>query len=495
MSDLLTAAQMKAADQQEIERGTPSQVLMERAARAALRILEKEFDTTRVLFLCGSGNNGGDGFAMARLFSELGGSAHVCYTGPWLNNTPDRQKMSVECARQLSLLPSTVPVTKNAPIDGMTAVVDAIFGIGLTRDITGEISELISTLNKAQIPTLAIDIPSGIQSDSGSIAGVALRATHTVAIAALKYGHLLYPGASFCGKLHTVDIGIPTPNATASTLEKALLSELPPRPIRAHKGIFGRVLVIGGSVGMSGAGYLCARAAYRTGAGLVEIYAPEENRIIYQTQLPEALLTRYDPTAPDLQALQASLARAGSIAIGMGLGTSETTLQLLECVLQNARCPLLLDADALNVLAMAPHLLPLLRAYPASVVLTPHLGEAGRLLALPLAQVSADLPRYAAAICERTGAVTVLKDARTWITDGTQQAINTFGNSGMATGGSGDVLAGVIAALLAVCKDPFLAAKLGVLAHALAGDAARACCGEHGMMASDILDGLCKVLP
>jgi NAD(P)H-hydrate epimerase len=245
---------------------------------------------------------------------------------------------------------------------------------------------------------------------------------------------------------------------------------------------------------MSGAAYFAAKAAYRTGAGLVEILCPEENRVIYQTQLPEALLTLYDPHAPDKNKIRDAIDRADAIAIGMGLGTEPLTQMLLEITLNRAKVPLLLDADALNTLAEARELYPLLLAYPSPKVITPHLGEAARLLSTPIMKISADLPTYAELLHRRTDAIAVLKDARTVICDGTHTSLNTFGSSGMATGGSGDVLAGIITALLASTPSPYLAAELGVLIHALAGDAAAAKCGTRATMASDILDGLCEVL-
>lgn len=494
MATILTAAEMKAADGQEISRGTPSRILMERAARAALSILKKHFPTERVLFLCGGGNNGGDGLAMARFFAEEGGNATVCYAGAWQKNTPDTAKMSAECAVQLSLLPASVSVLKELSLDGVSAVVDALFGIGLTREIGGELADLIQSINASGIPVLAVDIPSGVDTDTGSVRGIAIRAAHTVSMAAYKFGHFLFPGTLLCGKVHLADIGIPVPTDAAHLLEKSDLTRLPPRPARAHKGTFGRVLVIGGSYAMSGAAYLTAKAAYRAGAGLVEIFAPEQNRIIYQTQLPEALLTVYDPENLDKNALRAAIDRADAIAIGMGLGNAPIVTKLVDTVLSRAKVPVVMDADALGELARGGEIRARLAPCKAPLILTPHLGEAARLSACSIPQISHTLIPTATQMARELAAVTVLKDARTVITDGVHLSLNAYGNSGMATGGSGDVLAGVIAAFLAAGVAPFPAAELGVLAHALAGDAAKALHGSHGLMASDIIDALSKVL-
>lgn len=494
MATVLNAAQMKAADEKEISRGTPSRTLMERAAKAALAVLKEHFPTERVLFLCGGGNNGGDGLAMARFFAEEGGNALVCYAGTWQNGTPDTQKMSAECAAQYALLPPDLPVQRELALEGVSAVADALFGIGLTREIVGEQAELIQSINASSIPVLAVDIPSGVDADSGAVRGVAIRATHTVSMAAYKFGHFLFPGTLLCGKLHLADIGIPVPQDAARLLEERDLSLLPPRPARAHKGTFGRVLVIGGCYGMSGAAYLAAKAAYRAGAGLVEILSPEANRVIYQTQLPEALLTLYDPENLDKSTLRAAIDRADAIAIGMGLGNAPIVTKLLDTVLSRAKVPVVVDADALNELSRGGEIRARLATCKAPLILTPHLGEAARLLECRIPQIAAD-PVGAATVMARTlAAVTVLKDARTVITDGVHLSLNAKGNSGMATGGCGDVLAGVIAAFLAAGVPPYQAASLGVLAHAMAGDAAMEKRGSHALMASDVIEALSQVL-
>ena len=495
MAVILHAAEMRAADEKEIGRGTPSRTLMERAAKAALRVLKEHFITEKVLFVCGSGNNGGDGLAMARFFAEEGGNATVCYVGTWQNGAPDTAKMSEECARQLSLLPKDVCVCDTPSFDGVSAVVDAIFGIGLSRGITGEIAEAIERINASSIPVLAVDIPSGINADTGAICSIAIRAVHTVSMAAYKFGHFLFPGTLLCGTVHLADLGIPVPGNAAHLLVEDDLSRLLPRPKRAHKGTFGRVLVIGGSVGMSGAAYLAAKAAYRAGAGLVEIFAPAENRIIYQTQLPEALLTLYDPNALDKNALRAAIERADAIAIGMGLGDTPVVTQLVDTVLTRAKVPVVVDADALNELVRGGEIRARLAGCKAPLILTPHLGEASRLLEQSIPQIAADPIHAARQMARSFAAVCALKDARTTVTDGMHLSLNVKGNSGMATGGCGDVLAGVITALAASGLPPFTAAELGVLSHAMAGDVAKEKCGSHGLMASDVIDALCRVLP
>ena len=496
MTELLTAAEMRAADERTIADGTPSQILMERAAKAALTILEAEFDTAHTLFLCGNGNNGGDAFAMARFLAEKGGRATVHYLGKkTADGAPDIAAMSTECARQYSLLPDDVTVSPTLELQGVTAVVDGIFGIGLTRPIEEPIKSVIEAVKASGIPVLALDIPSGVNADTGAVMGIALPATHTVSMAAPKWGQHLYPGTLLCGKLTVADIGIHAEKFKGNLIQKSDLYALPSRPARAHKGTFGRVLVIGGAVGMSGAAYFTAKAALRSGAGLVEIFAPHDNRIIYQTQLPEALLTLYDPASLDESILKAAISRADAVAIGMGLTQSEVAARMVACALTNTDKTLIVDADALNLIAQNPTLMAHCAARFAPTILTPHLGEMSRLTGLPIPLLAADLPHHADEFAKTMNAVVVLKDARTVIADGKSLYLNTYGNSGMATGGSGDVLAGVIASFAAQGASPTDAARLGVLAHALAGDAAKEARGNHGLMASDIIDGICAVLP
>lgn len=271
------------------------------------------------------------------------------------------------------------------------------------------------------------------------------------------------------------------------------LKMLPARPARSHKGSFGRVVLLCGSRGMAGACYLAGLAAYRMGAGLVELVTPESNRTILQTLLPEAIVTPYDDESPSLRTVTAAVARADALVIGCGLGTSATSASVLETALTYADAPTLLDADALNLIAKRPHLRSLVRG----CIITPHPMEASRLFHLPVEQILSDLPAHAKKFAEELDCVCVLKDHRTAVADGKHPIFcNTSGNSGMATGGSGDVLSGLIGGILAQQKqrgeiDLYLAATLGVYLHGLCGDRAAARMSEYAVMASD----LCAALP
>lgn len=522
MLPLLTAAQMRACDEYTIhQKGIPSQVLMERAARAAIEVLRSEpdlnmTDRTHVVLLCGSGNNGGDGFAMARFLFEDGVDAIVCYAGEWQRDVPNEQKMSIECARQyrlwrdcggktIHILPRFRPKR--------TLVVDALFGIGLCREIEGIAAQWIQEVSFHGCPVLAIDIPSGVQADSGRVQACALHATVTATIGEVKRGLLLYPAAQYVGKLRVCDIGVDAqclldiPDAQPwggwymTGVED--VSDLLYRPPYAHKGTFGRVVVIGGSSGMSGAPYFAAKSAYRAGAGLVEIFTDEANRIPLQTLIPEAVLTLFSPDAlPSDEQWLHLFNRADSVVLGCGLGQSDAALHIVEATLRQCKKPLILDADALNLIAAHKPLQALMTARNTPTVITPHMGEAARLSGRTIAELAEDPFAASASLAKQYHAVCVLKDARTVISNGKLYWIQSHGNSGMATGGSGDCLAGVIGCLYAKTRSwestPGFIAAAGVLIHAIAGDLAAQRLGESAVMASDIAnaigDALKKVL-
>lgn len=279
--------------------------------------------------------------------------------------------------------------------------------------------------------------------------------------------------------------------ATRFTYDKSALSSLPARPKRSNKGTFGQLAVVGGSVGMSGAAYFSAKAAYRMGCGLVRIISPSENRVIYQTQLPEAVLTLYDAEAPDERDIKNAVCRASAVVLGVGLGMSDTAKKLLLYTLDAANSPIVIDADGLNLIAADKELL---KKLPKNTIVTPHAVEMSRLTGVPVAAVLDDIAGISERFAEEYGIVCVMKDANTAVSDGQRTMINASGNSGMATGGSGDVLSGIIASLLAEGMTPFDAAALGVYIHGLAGDIAAKALSEYSVMASDIIEAIPSVL-
>lgn len=518
---ILTSDLMRRCDTHTINtHAVPSQSLMERAAQGVVTYMEEHahlFFATgdRVLVLCGNGNNGGDGFAAARFLQE---GTHgkprrvsVCYCGK-LNSdgSPDKTHMSVECARQYDYVQQVlIPVFSPAQVAHSLAhadtVVDALFGIGLCRPIEGALAALIDAVNDRHIPVLAVDIPSGIHSDTGEIMGTAIRATATVTMQVLKTGMLLYPGADQCGEIKVCDIGVDlSPAAEHSVFladRRILTAVMPPRHRRTHKGTYGQLALVCGSHGMAGAAVLAAKAALRSGAGLVRAVTPECNREIMQVSCPEAVLSCYDPASPDLKSLTSRLSSCDGAVIGCGLGTSQASLTLLGSLLEilpiRPDFPVVLDADALNLIAKNPRLwnTRLLSDGRGQVIITPHPMEMARLTGKAVGEILTSLPETAVAFAEAHGVTVVLKDAHTVIAspDGTLY-ICPFGNSGMAKGGCGDVLAGILGALAVQSRGSIgqgltfaNVAAAGVTLHALAGDAAAEAHGEYAMTPSDMI--------
>ena len=485
MRYLLTSEQMKTCDRTEIEHyGVPSVVLMERAALAVRDVILNRYpDVTDILVICGSGNNGGDGFAVARLLNMEGKRADVLFVGK-------HDRMTQETALQAEIFNrhgGTV-LPDESGVKGYGLIVDALFGIGLCREVIGRYADLIHAVNRSDTPVVAVDIPSGINADDGHVLGCAVRSEVTVTMAFPKLGLMLYPGAEYCGEVIVADIGITSAGLREEavvSLERSDLSGLlPVRSRTANKGTYGKLLLIAGTVNMAGAACLAAEAAYRTGCGLVCVYSHEENRVILQTSLPEAIY------APWSDALDGWLAWADAVAIGPGLGRSERSLELLSQLLNDWTGPLVIDADALNLMASHPELKP---ESSASSVITPHPGEMARLLNAGAMDeqitVSAIVSSPVSTACEyarRSGFITVLKGARTVISDGEEIYLNLTGNEGMATGGSGDTLTGIIGSLLAQGMIPMEAAKAGALLHGAAGDAAAEDLGTRSILAGDL---------
>lgn len=515
-SPILTAAQMTACDRYTIEiLGIPSRTLMERAAAKAARFLLSRPDLFLegpVLVLCGAGNNGGDGFAMARFLTDgsLGQrrETRILYLGRRLaNGEPDPCSMSEECRRQYSLAAEAgVPILTagegETALRGAVAAVDAVFGIGLDRPITGESATWLRTVGERRIPTLAVDIPSGIRADTGEILGYALPAAATVTMQALKPGLLLYPGAELCGEITVAELGIdltPAKPPYAHLADEAVLRRaLPPRPRRSHKGTYGTLALLCGSAGMSGAAVLAARAALRCGVGLARVLTPEVNRTVLQITVPEATVSVYATPGE-----AAGSAGAEGLVAGCGLGFTPEGREVLRAVLDapgDPTMPLVLDADGLNHLAADPTLWQTARlsAVGRHTVFTPHPLEMARLTGCSVSDLLADLPGAALSYARERGVTVVLKDAHTVIAspDG-ELFICTAGNAGLAKGGSGDTLAGIIGALLTqnrrrLGQEVTVAqvAAAGVYLHAAAADRAARELGEYGLLAGDVIDRL-----
>ena len=497
MKYLVTAKEMRRYDANAAEKiGIPAVVLMERAALAALQSIrkycaraygpdEKEALQT-ALIMAGTGNNGADGLALARLLCEDGFAVEL-----WTVGGPEKaSKLWQLQKRILESYPVKLSTKPEKP--EYTVTVDALFGVGLSREITGEYREALEIFGEIAGHRIALDMPSGVDSDTGRIRGEAVRADETVTFGFAKRGLLLYPGCEYAGRVTVADIGI-SPRCFLGEKPGMFFCDepvgelLPRRQKDGNKGTFGKVLLIAGSRNMAGAAILAARAAYRIGAGMVKIITPKDNRVIVQETLPEALLGEPED-------MDTGMAWADVIAIGPGIGRDETALTCLKKAIEESDKPLLVDADGLNLLSENPQYLRRLAEQGKSgreTVLTPHVGELARLTGKTVAELKEDLARCGCETAEETHAVVAAKDARTLVcAEGRPICLNVSGNCGMATAGSGDVLAGIIAGMMAQGLDAFSASVAGVRIHGLAGDAASSRLGEHSCMAGDIVDML-----
>ena len=492
MRYLPNGKQMSEADAHTIhEIGIPSLVLMERAALQIVETMHKKnISTEKSLIVCGSGNNGGDGFAVARLLTEQGKHADVLFAGK-------ETSLSEECRCQKQIVENMgISVFTEFPDEEYTVIIDAVFGVGLCREITGHYKDVIDWMNLQDAEKVAVDIPSGICAATGKILGTAFRADLTVCMACVKLGCELFPGKSYAGESIPVAIGI-DPKYFSNRLDVCYTFDkndlgklLPSRMMNSHKGSYGKVLMITGSPGMAGAAFLSACAAYTVGAGLVQIYTASENRLALQELLPEAIISCYD--SYDDSQLSHLLDWADVVCIGCGLGMGQISEKILKNVLKNVSCPCVIDADGLNLLSRN---IELLNQCCAPVILTPHMKEMSRLTGYSVQELKDNRRELLRKYTEKVHAVCVLKDSRTLVKapEG-RLMINTTGNAAMAKAGSGDVLAGMITGLMAQHMRPDDAAVLGVYLHGLCGDHARKELGSYSVLAGDLLKMLGRTL-
>lgn len=504
MRYLLTGKQAKAVDAYSMEKmKIPSMVLMERAALAvAQSIQEMTDDSEPVLAVCGMGNNGADGVAAARILYLRGYSVQVVLVGN-LQKASRELAAQVEIARNLGV-PVLMGEQDELPVSG-AAVIDALFGVGLAREVTGTPGQWTDRINRWREEgrvrcVVSVDLPSGIDADTGAVMGRAVRADRTVTFGWEKLGTALYPGRDYGGEVTIAEIGFPREAIRHLAQEPALaygiedLERIPPRKAYSNKGTFGRILIVAGSKHMCGAAYLSALAAYRMGAGLVKILTVQENRPVLQQLLPEAILATY--TQSQLiegreefrQMIDAQCQWADVVIMGPGLGSEEYVEYLVEDILTAACTPVVVDADGLNTIAAHPYLTSY---FTENLIITPHLGEMSRLTGQPVSEIQKDLVSCARNYALRYGLTCVLKDAATVVAsrDG-EIYVNTSGNSAMAKAGSGDVLSGVIGALLALGMEEKEAARLGAYLHGRAGDLAEKEGGPHGLLARELADYL-----
>lgn len=517
---LVSSEEMKRYDRNTIEYfGIPPLVLMERAALAAAEEIERRCELgKRVLVVAGCGNNGGDGIAIGRLLLLRGYEVEIWLIG-------NRERCSEETARQLEIIEKYgCPVQNKIENGEYDIIVDALFGIGLSRNVEGVYAQAIEEINRRNAYVCAVDIPSGIHTDTGAVMGMAVKADFTVTFAFEKLGHILYPGCLYAGEVVCRQIGI----TKESFLDKGgkepkvyswqgpVRTLLPHREAAGNKGTFGKVLVIAGSINMSGACELCAKSAYRMGAGMVKVVTPEENRLIIQQKVPEALLMTYRVRGEGsgmetgdgrvtgeslrqekfeqemIEKMQQAYDWADVIAIGPGIGLGVEAKMLLTWSVMRTDKPLVIDADGINLLAQEEILKQYLedRAKEGrTIIMTPHAGEFSRLCGCNVEEAKRELLYRAKELADRYGCVMAAKDARTVVASWRKEEryLNTTGNDGMATAGMGDVLAGIVGGLLAQGMTAEAATEVGVYLHGAAGDLAAEEMGRYGLMAGDVV--------
>lgn len=478
---LYRAAQVRELDRIAIEeRGIPGYTLMSRAGAAAFAQLRQRWPHAgHLVVVCGAGNNGGDGYVVARLARQAGLDIRLLtLTDPQSLRSDAQTAWSEARAAAVPIAPFQATA-----LSGADLLIDAVLGTGLERPVSGPFREALAAMNAHPADVFALDIPSGLHADTGAILGTAIQATATLTFIGLKQGLFTGQGPTCCGEVYFADLEVPADiypalhPASGRYTGEDLPILLPRRSRSAHKGQFGHVLIIGGDLGMAGAVRMAGEAAARCGAGLVSVATRAAHAGVQAAVRPELMF--HGVEHPD--ELLPLLDRATVIGIGPGLGRNEWGRAMLQATLASDK-PKILDADGLNLLAVEP-------AFCDHWILTPHPGEAARLLKMTPAEVEAD--RFAAVeeLALRYGGVAVLKGAGTLIAsrENGQVAISTSGNPGMASGGMGDVLTGVLAALLAQGLPLFAAARAGVYLHGRAGDLAAQTGGERGLLATDLL--------
>ncbi len=487
---LFTAAQVYTLDAAAIAGGIPGIQLMKRAGSAAYDLLMQRFPAPEMIYVyCGSGKNGGDGYVLAALAAQRLVPVQVIQLAA-PETLVSEAREAYEFAKQEGV--KMVPfVHSMPPLSGV--IVDALLGIGLQGNVRPTYAAAIEHINSSRLPVLAIDIPSGLDADTGAVHGAVVKAALTVTYIGIKRGLVTGRGQAMCGEVVLSDLGIPAATFTqvipgAELLQlSTLINLLPPREADAHKGDFGHVMIIGGDTGFGGAALMAAEAAARTGAGLVSIATRPEHIAAMLTRCPEIMANGVISG----QELEPLLARPTVLVVGPGLGRSPWSEQMLQQAVKSG-LPMVIDADALNILAAG-------RVVPdfahKNCLLTPHPGEAARLLGTSIDEVQVDRFASVQRLQQKFGGAVILKGAGSLIAgDLGITGIVTQGNPGMASGGMGDVLSGILGSLIAQGLDVENAARLGAVLHANAADLAADEVGQRGLLATDLIPYLCQLL-
>ncbi|KPK02582.1 MAG: hypothetical protein AMK71_01705 [Nitrospira bacterium SG8_35_4] len=521
MLKVATAQQMQDIDRVTIGKlGIAGIVLMERAGLSVVSRMNELYPAGKVMVLCGSGNNGGDGFVIARELHNQGREVEVYAVRP--EKLKGDAKTNYDAAKKFGV--NIHSMNEFIPLDSKlmtpnSLIVDALLGTGLQDEVRKPLSDVINKVNDLGCPVIAVDIPSGISSDSGQVMGCAVRANLTVTFGLPKRGHFLFPGAASAGRLFVEDIGFLARLLDSEKIQVSLVHKpdavalLPPRARYSHKGSYGHVLFVAGSRGKTGAALMAARACLKAGAGMVTIGIPESLVSAFQSRVTEEMILPLADTGRGTVSYTAAdtildfLGKRGSVlAIGPGLSVHDEIPRLVRLLVAESGVPVVIDADGLNALAGKTGILKKSRA---PLILTPHTGEMGRLLQRSgikgqgsgeaaqihlREEIEADRIETAISFAKKTKTYLVLKGAPTVTASPDGKAfINSSGNPGMATAGTGDVLTGMISAFLAQRMDPLEASVLGVYMHGLAGDAVAGEKGQHSLIASDIIRGIPSV--
>lgn len=503
-----TAAEMRQLDRLAIDSyGIPGEVLMENAGAQVARVLWQEYPdlkARRVAVLCGRGNNGGDGFVVARYLHNLGVAVRVFLVGE-PETIRGEAAVHWQILTRIGVTPQSVATTEDARAVGAALpqydlLVDALLGTGLKAAVSGLSQQIISAMNAAGRPIVSVDIPSGLSADAGTLLGEHVRADLTMTMALPKRGLLLYPAAEHVGRLVVVDIGFPAALHEHEAVQCHVLeaheiaSLLKPRRADTHKGTYGHVFVVAGGLGKTGAGVLASMAALRTGAGLVTFGVPHSLNAAMEAKLTEVMTVPLPEMEEGILGAEAAkrlaewLEGMSALVIGPGLGTHPDTVRCVHDILRQVHLPVVVDADAINALAMHPDAIGDIHT---PLILTPHPGELARLRHTTTAKIQADRLAAAQETAQWCGAVVVLKGAHTIVAVPQGSLfINPTGNPGMATAGTGDVLSGMLGALVGQGYEPGIAARVAVYVHGLAGDLAAVTLGQRSLLAGDLIEAL-----
>ena len=504
MKVVVTAAEMREIDRRTIEEvGVPSLLLMENAGLGVVNVADDmlvRMAGERVLVFCGKGNNGGDGMVVARHLFNRGYGIRIYLVGDAGDLKGDAlANREILEGFGLDLHPIREKKDLRRIVDG-DLIIDALLGTGITGELRGIVADVIGWMNRSLLPIVSVDLPSGLNSDDGSYKGTCVKAEATATMAALKRGLVLPPGRDLAGEVSIVDIGSPDFMTDALNLQTHLLeasdiaSRLPARPEGAHKGDFGKVVVLAGSPGMTGAAVLASLASLRVGAGLTILGVPRSLNDILETKVTEVMTKPLHETEDGTLSRDAEVgidelvAWADVLAVGPGIGSHEETTELVRRMIRKIRKPVVIDADGLNAFSGRPELLEKGRGRQ---ILTPHYGELSRIVGRSIEDIEQNRIEVARTYSKRFESVLVLKGSPTIVAgpDG-NVFVNPTGNSGMATAGSGDVLTGMIVGLLAQGCSSVDAALCGVFLHGLAGDLIAEASGSRALIAGDLIDGI-----